>query len=224
MPLIQLDTNLFVADTHLKLAGIDLGGRMTIIRLPGSRLWIHSPIHMDDALAEEIKKLGTVSYIVAPNLFHNRFVRLCHTYFPQAALFGPPGISRKVPGLQIDSLNQPPESFPWADGMDTQMIPGMPGLKESVFFHRESRTLIVTDLVFHFTRPSDWWTTLFMKVYGIYKKFGPSIAIRLSIRDKAQFRQAIQAVCNWDFSRLIMAHGEIVTENARSRFQKAFRL
>ena len=42
---------------------------MTVVRLPNSELWVHSPIPLTDALAGEVQQLGRVAHLIAPNRF-----------------------------------------------------------------------------------------------------------------------------------------------------------
>ncbi len=49
--------------------------RMTLIRLPGGPLVIHSPTALTPDLAQEVKVLGEVADIVAPNKIHYWWVR-----------------------------------------------------------------------------------------------------------------------------------------------------
>lgn len=44
--------------------------RMTIVRLPGGELWVHSPIAWSDQLGAELARLGPVSHLIAPNTLH----------------------------------------------------------------------------------------------------------------------------------------------------------
>src|SRR3546814_16301644 len=48
--------------------------RMTVVRLPGGRLWIHSPIAPDDALFAVIERLVEVAWLVAPHSLHYWYV------------------------------------------------------------------------------------------------------------------------------------------------------
>lgn len=62
-----IDTDLWVAEQPLKYFGLEVGTRMTVIRLTSGKLMVISPIEMDDATINELNQLGEVIYIVAPN-------------------------------------------------------------------------------------------------------------------------------------------------------------
>jgi hypothetical protein len=43
-PIARLDEGLWVAAAPLSFLGLHLGTRMTVVRLAGGELWVHSPI------------------------------------------------------------------------------------------------------------------------------------------------------------------------------------
>ena len=57
-----------------RFLGLYLGTRMTLVRLPGDNLWLHSVVAIDDILADEIQALGQVRHIVMPDLYHHVYV------------------------------------------------------------------------------------------------------------------------------------------------------
>jgi hypothetical protein len=46
--------------------------RMTVVRLSNGNLFLHSPIKFDEALASELRRMGTIRHLVSPNQFHSR--------------------------------------------------------------------------------------------------------------------------------------------------------
>ncbi len=99
-----IDTDLWVAEQPLKYFGLEVGTRMTVIRLTSGKLMVISPIEMDDATINELNQLGEVIYIVAPNLYHHLFVADFKLCYPHAKLWAVSGLERKRPDLQIDYI------------------------------------------------------------------------------------------------------------------------
>ena len=81
----QIDSNLWVAESPLRFAGLEVGARMTVVRLPDSKLLIHSPIAVTDELLKEVSALGPVSYLVAPNRLHHLCIESWQKAFPEAS-------------------------------------------------------------------------------------------------------------------------------------------
>ena len=69
--LIKLVEGLHVLDVPFRAGGLELGGRMTVIRLPDGGLWIHSPVRFEPAHRAAVDALGPVRFLVAPNLMHH---------------------------------------------------------------------------------------------------------------------------------------------------------
>ena len=53
--------------------GLHVGARMTVVKLSSGGLLLHSPVPVDEPLAQELAALGEVTHIVCPNLFHHVF-------------------------------------------------------------------------------------------------------------------------------------------------------
>jgi hypothetical protein len=95
---------------------------------------------------------------------------------------------------------------------------------EVLFFHRASRTLVATDLVFNYHR-GDFvgLARLFMRLNGALDHFGPTRLARIIfIRDRVAFAASIAPVLALDIERVIMSHGRVVTEGGKDRMAAAF--
>ena len=46
---------------------------MAVLRLRDGSLLVHSPVELDDALAEALARLGPVRHIVSPNYEHVKY-------------------------------------------------------------------------------------------------------------------------------------------------------
>ena len=67
----QLHSDLWTRDAPQRFFGVEVGARMTVVRLPGPRLLLHSPVPAAPELLREVEALGPVAYLVAPNKFHH---------------------------------------------------------------------------------------------------------------------------------------------------------
>ena len=100
----QLHSDLLVADTPLRFLGLEIGARMTVVRLPGSKLLLHSPIAATAELVREVTALGRVAYLVAPNRFHHLFVGEWKEACPDASIYVAPGLDTKRADLSIAGI------------------------------------------------------------------------------------------------------------------------
>ena len=90
------------------------------------------------------------------------------------------------------------------------------------FFHRPSRTLILTDLCFFIPINCSRATRLATRMLGILGHFAPSRSFRLSLRDRHAARESLERILAWDFDRIIISHGEIVETGGKATFRRAF--
>src|SRR4030095_6862974 len=123
-------------------------------------LFIHSPVSFDQDLKKEIDFLGPVRFIVGPNLFHHLSLRPWSQSYPKAKLLGAPGLPEKRKNLKFGgslSDTSPPE---WEGEIKQVVVKGVPRVNEVVFFHPNTRTLILTDLAFHIQNNSPFFTRM----------------------------------------------------------------
>ncbi|MDP3938080.1 MAG: DUF4336 domain-containing protein, partial [Deltaproteobacteria bacterium] len=144
-----LTDGLWVADRTLKILGTHLPIRMTVIRLSDGGLWLHSPVRLDAQTRKSLDALGPVRHVVAPNKVHHLFARAYFEAYPDARVFACPGLAEKRKDLPFHGTLSDEAPKAWAGEIDQHLLGGIPYLQEVDFFHAASRTLLLTDLVFH---------------------------------------------------------------------------
>jgi hypothetical protein len=214
--------NIWHLPHHFTAMGVRVASRMTVVRLGGNRLWLHSPVPVSPLVREQLDALGEVAFIVAPNRSHHLFAGACAEAFPHAALFGAPGLAAKRPDLrglrELGAASEPG----WQDELDQVFVAGTPVMNETVWLHRESRTLILTDLC-------QWWpgslapsARLYAALTGVRAQLAVPYTVRLIVKDRAALRASLQRILQWDFGRVVMAHNVIVEEGAHEAVRHAF--
>ena len=147
----NLAPNLWVIDRPFKLpyVGVDIGTRMTCIRLGDGRLFLHSPVKLDPVLRNSLDALGEVRAIVAPNKLHHLFVAEYVRSYPRAGAYSAPSLSKKRPDLRFNGELGDKPQIEWEGQIEQHLFRGAPPLNEILFFHPATRTLILTDLAFN---------------------------------------------------------------------------
>ncbi len=210
------------SEPEFRMLGLKLGTRMTIVRLPGGTLLLHSPIAISAALAAEIDALGTVGHLVAPNLYHHVHVGDARARWPAAQLHAARGLGRKRADLRIDSvLGEGPPSKDWADTLLPVPIEGCL-LRETVFVHPSSRTVVSSDLFENFLAMDDTFTRLYLQASGVWQKPGWGRFLRVLYRDHRAARRSVDALLEHDFEGAIIAHGTPVTHGAKDAIRRTF--
>lgn len=216
----QLDSNLWIVDFPFTLAGLALGKRSAIVRLPSGGLVIWSPGPFEPSHLDAIRALGYVEALIAPNHHHHVHLTQAQVSFPAARTFLAPGLrdrtSRLLDGQPL--TDRPPDL--WSEVIDQHCVRGTT-TGEVVFLHRPTRTLLLADLAFHI-RQGGLWTRLAMTFNGGFGRFGPTRAMRSTIDDPAAFQESIRTILAWDFDRVIVAHGDVLETGGRQAMERAF--
>ncbi len=211
--------DIWVADTPHRFIGLHIGSRMTIVRLKSGMLVLHSPIALSTALREEITALGSVGHIICPNLFHHVYAAEAVAAFPEALLHGPAKLHRKRKDLDFDTEFSETPHPDWKDELLPLTMQGSL-LHETLLYHPASRTLISCDLVENFNRCEHWFTRWYLKLGGIFGKVGWHPVLRLVYLNRRRARESVAKLLEWPFQRAIVAHGDIITENAHTAVSK----
>ena len=212
---------LWIAEMPSKLFGIEMGARSTLARLPDSSLWVHSPIQLTAELRAKTEELGPVGAIVAPNKMHYAFLEQWIAAYPDAVVFVAPDFLRKI-SVDPVVLTDVAEIL-WHGVLKHDILHGSSLVQEADFFHIPSKTLILTDLAFNIPvsqRP--FGQKLAANIIGVRDGFSPSRTFRLTASDKAALKISIERLLEWDFERIIIAHGAIIERDGRKVLRDAF--
>ncbi len=225
----EIDRDIWVAEQPLRYLGLNIGTRMTVIRLASRELVVISPVQVSDAIVSQLGELGIVKHFIAPNLYHYLFAANFKTFYPNATFWATPGLEVKKPDLLIDQIIKGDANELWSgieyiffDGFRTLGLNGFDSLNECVFFHAASRTLILTDAAFHFDESFPILTQLATKVIGGYKSLSPSLLERVATTEKEKVKKSVKQVLGWDFERVIMAHGSIIEQQGKEKFKQGY--
>jgi len=96
-----LDENIWIAERPQRFYGLEVGTRMTVIRLADRSLLLHSPVALDSDLRSQLDAIGDVRYAVAPNRVHHLYAGDVGKAYPGARLWLAPGLERKRPDLDF---------------------------------------------------------------------------------------------------------------------------
>lgn len=193
---------------------------MTVVRLRDGSLWVHSPISPTRELIQELQKIGSVRYVVAPNKSHHLFFLAFLDAYPSAQGFIAAGLELKRPDLK--RFPHTSREAPWSSEIEGFFIEGLPILNETVWFHDDTGTLILTDLLFCFSEASRGATGLVAKLLGVYGKLGMSRTMKLATKDKQALARSVLPLLSLPVQRVIVAHDQIISEQSIAKLTRAF--
>jgi Domain of unknown function (DUF4336) len=195
---------------------------MTIVRLPGPKLLLHSPIAATAELVREVTALGPVAYLVAPNRLHHLFVSEWKEACPEASIYVAPGLDTKRADLSIAGILTDEPEVGWKDTIEQVLLCGFPFANEIVFFHRPSATLIATDLAFNIGPSSPPLTRFAFRLAGTYERLSPTLLEKLLVRDRTAFRHSLERILKWPFERVVVAHGDVSENGGREELVRGY--
>jgi len=190
----KIADNLWIVDGEevlmdFKFFKVPFSTRMTVIRLQNGGLWVHSPTKPNDNLLLEIKRLGEVKHLIAPNVLHYSYIDEWHQLFPFTTFEG---------------------SF---------------YVKEVVFFHNESSTLILTDLIENIeTENVSIFEKLLFKIGDNHYPNGKTPRdLRMTfLFSKKQALKSYRIVKKWEPKNIIISHGPCIVGQAKEMLNQAF--
>jgi hypothetical protein len=198
-----------------------LPSRATVVRRADGGIIIHSPLAFDDATARAIDALGEVRALVAPSCLHHLFLKAATERWPHASVLGAPGLEKKLRGLRFSPLPRAGVAPEIGDDLAVRRVEGVPYITEHVFLHARSRTLIVTDLLFNVHEVRGFGMKIFLWLGGAWKKTAQDRVWRVLIRDRAATSRSVADILAWDFERVVIAHGDVIDNDAKYRTRAA---
>ncbi|SNS68663.1 DUF4336 domain-containing protein [Sphingopyxis indica] len=199
--------------------------RMTVVRLAGGGLWLHSPVAPEETLLAAIDRLGRVAWLVAPNSLHYWYVADWQRRYPAARTLAVPGLADKAKrAFRIDAVVGE-GATPLPEGLEAVLVPGT-AVSEAVFFHRASRTVILTDLIENFEpqRVRGRFYRWLVRLSGAAHPNGKApIDLRLTFWPRRRrVREAVATILGWDCERVVMAHGLPYAADGAAELRRAF--
>lgn len=202
------------------MLGVDLNRNVAIVRLASGRLIVHStaPFSPEDVTA--IKTLGQPGWLVDSLLRHDTFAAEGRAAFPEIPYLAPEGFSKN---LDFPTAPLVPGPVEWDGEVVTLAIDGAPEFGEVVMLHRPSRTLIVADLVFHFSHPEGFWAKTLLKLATVGGEHAPGVSkpFKQAIKNPEAFAASIKTLMSWDFDRVIVGHGTPIASSGKEMIRQA---
>lgn len=203
----EVEAGIWSLSSFFRSLGCKGSLRMTVVST-STGLILYSPVFLNDEHVVQIDQLGTVSTIIAPNLYHHLFLRECAAKFTTARLLVPQGLAEKIgsiAGAEIldDDVTIAPETE-----LEHFTFTGH-RIRETILYHRASKTLVTADLLYHYTSDQFLSERLWFKMIGCYGS--PKVAFyhRFSVKDKASAAALVEWVRHRQIDRIVMSHGRI---------------
>lgn len=210
------------AEQSIKFGPLSIITRSTFVKLSDGSIWVHSPIKPTVDLLNQLKAIGEVRHIIAPNKSHHLFFLDFINKFPEAKGYVTEGLELKRPDLEKYTKLTESIAQSWSPDLTGFHVKGIPTLNETIWFHTKTGTLIVTDLLFNFGKSTNILSRFIASVLGVNKKMRMSRTMKLLVKDNKQLNQVVSEIKKLDIKRVILAHDTIVEQNAKTELIQAF--
>lgn len=213
---------LWAIEDPFSKAGLELSARMLIARRADALLWIHAPFAISDADESAIRALGEVRDIVVPNTFHYLEVGELARRFPDAQVWAPPQLAKKLRDVPHRELQELPAH--WSDDFDAVRFDSR-FFHEWAWCHRASRTLLLTDLLVNIPRARTPLGRVVARLADVARGPKPTRLERLLLlfANREELKTNWRKVSQWDFQTISMAHGDIIERDAKGVLRRAYR-
>jgi len=196
---------------------------MTVIRLSSGDLFLHSPVHLNQKLVNELDGVGVVKYLVAPNKLHHIHIGEYLTVYPDAQVWAAPGLPKKRKDINFHGKLGDTTPSEWGGEIECRLFEGVPLLNEVVFYHSASKTVLFTDLIFNFSDDENIGVKVFAWLAGVCGRPGVQRSIRwFMLRDREKARESAKKILSWDFDRVSLTHKDIIETGGKDIVNRAF--
>jgi len=208
--------------------GLKLPLRMTIVRLGNGDLLLHSPTPFSPEVAKAVEALGRVRHLVAPNVAHWTFLADWQRAYPDATTWAAPGLRDRAQvrasSVRFDAELGGTPPADWNDTLDQGIVPGGAGFNEVWFFHRQTRTLILVDLVENLD-PDKLSPISRMLMQASAATDGTTARyLRIPVRmGGADGKAAVRSIVALEPKRVIFAHGRPFGSDGAVQLKRAFK-
>lgn len=212
----KLGEGLHYDEDDVRFYGATIQTRMSVVTLPSNGVLVISPLILTRQMKSELDVLGPVRHVASPNKIHNQGLTSFAEAYPEAQFWVSPGlVDRRADIRFAGTLDDHPHPD-WAPVLDQLMTKGNIFFSEAVFYHWSSKTLIVADLVENISEETfkSKRDRLIAKIFHIFGRTLPSPEFRMFTSDAEAAGERLDKIALWDFERILIAHGTIITENA----------
>ncbi|KAK7683456.1 hypothetical protein QCA50_013289 [Cerrena zonata] len=212
---------------------LPVGGRSTAIKLNDGSVWVVASTPLTEATKTKLQELGEVKYIIAPNAFHNLYLKSFKEAYPDAKTIGPVDLNAKLQeqqGWQLDATisdTQPETAFGFEEEIDYCFFSGHKN-KDIAFLHKPSKTVIAADLLFNLPANEQYSQGASKPWFPFINTWSPNsflmrTFISLKVENPVTMKLQVAKVVGWEFDRWIPCHGDVAETGAKQLFKQAYK-
>lgn len=214
----------------IRFFGLPFSTRMTVIRLKNGEIFLHSPTKITKDLHQDIAALGPVKYLISPNWIHYAYIADWAKACPGARSWAAPNVRKRAKkhGNAVRFDHDLADTAPdfWAKDITQMLVKGSRVHQEVVFFHRASRTLILTDLIENFEADAvPFWFRPIARLAGIMAPNGQMpVDMWMTFRRRQHLlKSCVEKMIEWQPDYVVVAHGACFSQDCEAALRRSFR-
>ncbi|WP_437593519.1 DUF4336 domain-containing protein [Sorangium sp. So ce1000] len=219
-----VDGKIWTLDRPVWFSGVRMRARTTVVRLDDGSLLLHTPAPPTDALAEQLRALGPVRWLVVPNCWHHLGAPAAAAHFPEAQVVGPASALNRNKALRLHVDIHDAQFGEQVPELEALPLLGVPFWDETVLYHRPTQTLLGADIVLCAGAEDHWTLRWAARITGFYERVRVPPDARKKIPDKTAAARSIRAMLERPAQRLIVGHADVIEEGWRDHLARAWRL
>jgi hypothetical protein len=218
--LVRFCDDVWIATRPAKFWGVEVGSRMTVVRLSGGGLFVHSPVAIDADTRSAVDALGEVRAVVAPSVFHHLAVAEWIAAYPRAVIAACPGLEWKRPDLDFTCILADTPHPEWAQDLD-QIYFSSRRENEVVFHVKKHNVMICADALLNLSTHALGSTRLVARLMG---NSAPGVGHleRFMIRNRRLARRQADRILDWEFDKVVLSHGDVLKSGGREAMRQAY--
>ncbi|KAJ7931157.1 hypothetical protein B0H13DRAFT_2528084 [Mycena leptocephala] len=211
---------------------LPVGGRSTAVKLTNGGVWVLASTPLNPETKAKIDELGPVQYIIGADAGHHLFLGEFKKAYPTAKLMAPAdAVARADKSLVFDGVwgRDPPDTkYGFEEDIQACYFSGFRS-KDVAFFHPASKTMIEADLISNLPCTEQYSKTKSSGSIPLIGRFGPTSWLHQKFaaamgEDKAAMKRDVKTVADWDFTRIIPCHGDVVETGGKQAWLGAYKV
>ena len=219
-PLVSVADNIITAEGEIHMPVGNIHRRMTIVRLGDGGLVVWSAVALSEDEMGSIERFGRPAFLIVPNPYHRTDAKGWKNRYPDMRVVAPEGAREKV--AEVVAVDATSATF---DDPDVNLIT-VPGTKDQEaaleIINPNGVTLVLNDIVANIRDVHGFsgWMLKLMGFAGDEPHVPITIRMMLIENKKALAAQLLRWAAIPTLRRVIVSHGEIISEDPRGALRE----
>jgi hypothetical protein len=218
-----VDDRMWSLERPVWFSGVRQRVRTTVVRLEDGNLLLHSPAPPTHELAEQLRALGPVRWLVVPNCWHHLGTPAAAAAFPDAKVVGPASALKRNKALKLHMNLHEARFVEQVPELEALPLDGVPFWDETVLYHRPTQSLLGADIVVCAAAHDHWTVRWAARAFGFYERARVPPDAKNKILDKPAAARSLRAILDRPAQRLLVGHADIFEQDWRDHLARAWR-